>query len=86
MSEMHEIQDFSPVDAERWQHIKNDIKAKLGMDIPGDSGEISAHGITVKYDYDPTTKSVTIQTLKVPFYIGETVVDQKIHNEIEGTK
>ena len=87
MHQMHEEQSFTPVNRERWDRIKADIKAKMGIDITEDIGEQSGDTplgkVTVSYHYDEPAQTVTIKTLKVPFLLSEEIVDQKIHTEIE---
>jgi len=88
MSDKHLIQEFTPINGTTWQHIKDNMKAKTGIEIVGNAGEVTGESplgkITVKYAYDASAQMVTIQTLHHPFLISEATVDQKIHNEIEG--
>lgn len=84
---MHEEQEFSPVTRDKWNAIKADIKQKIDIDITEDTGEQTGESplgkITVSYNYNEQTQTVTIKTLKVPFLLPESAVDQKIHDEIE---
>lgn len=81
---MHEIQQFQPFPPDRWERLKSALLAKAGIAILSDHGTADGHGIQLAYDYDAAGQTLTLQTLSKPFYLSEAVVDQKIHEFVEG--
>jgi hypothetical protein len=57
--------------------------ATQGIDIAGDSGSASKDGLTVTWNYEPETESLTIQCVSAPFFLGCGTINANIHNLID---
>ena len=55
-----------------------------GVAIDGPSGTVTHTGITVAWNYDPNTQSLTIQCIKAPLLPGCGAINAGIHNLIDG--
>lgn len=64
-----------PLTPEQYELRKNDLIAQ-GILIAGNSGEIEYKGVTVGYEYNGTSLTVTIE--KKPWYDPESAVESAI--------
>ncbi|WP_456475321.1 hypothetical protein [Candidatus Pyrohabitans sp.] len=56
---------------------------KAGIHVPpGDSGEISGHGITADFSWNEGAATLSITIKKLPWYVSCGVATGKIHDEI----
>lgn len=53
-------QAFPGVTSAQWQAIKAAIQQQTGIALQNDSGEESAKGITLAYEYDGPTQTLTV--------------------------
>jgi hypothetical protein len=58
----------------RFSQLEAQAQSALGMTIQGNSGQASAHGVEVAWNYDPTGQSLTFTLVSKPFYISQGVI------------
>jgi hypothetical protein len=59
-------------------------KAKdAGIDITGPSGVASKFGVEISWNYAADTQELTLQCLKVPFFMSAADVDAKIDTLVQ---
>lgn len=75
MSQTSELQ-YQP-NQDQWTKLQSIAKAK-GFNLDSNEGTTDYDGITFGYKYDPITGYVTITTLKKPFYLKQSTIEQHI--------
>lgn len=61
---MQDTHQFSGIDAAKWQRIKDQVKAKVGVDISSDVGDATAKGIELSWSYNAATLDLSIALVK----------------------
>jgi hypothetical protein len=56
------------------------------MTLAGNSGYASADGVTINWNYDPTSQVLVLQCLQKPWYVPESLVDDKLDALVRSTQ
>jgi hypothetical protein len=54
-----------------------------GISISGNSGSASKDGITIAWEFDPVTQTLSIQCTASPFYVSCGTINSKIHDLVD---
>jgi hypothetical protein len=71
---------FNNVDAPKFDCVSKAVAAQVGIPISGNAGTQSKSGYTVRWNYNPTQLSLTIQCMDSPFGVPCTMINSKISN------
>ncbi|MDQ3535300.1 MAG: hypothetical protein M3421_06700, partial [Bacteroidota bacterium] len=79
---------YSGITPEIFNKMKNQL-SNVGIDMEGNSGQIAEKGISANYIYNPESKSLAINDVKVGFpanmmYNSETILE-KISETVESS-
>ena len=77
------MQTFNNVTSTAWLSVKQAVAAKFGVQITVDSSNITSHGFTVYWDYDPATETLSIQCTDSPFFVLCSKINSEIHDMVE---
>ena len=77
-------QTFNNVSQTSWDKIKNAVKSELGIIISSDNGEATKDGFTISWDYISNKQELGIQAIDSPWYVPCSLINNKIHDLIEG--
>jgi hypothetical protein len=77
-------QTFSNITPEQFTCICQQIESKLGVTLPGDSGQITQSGFTVEWDYNSQTQELDVQCLDSPVFVPCSTINQSIHEVVDG--
>jgi hypothetical protein len=69
---------LSGIEERRFEAIAAEIRQRLGVELPGHSGFIEAQGFKVEVHYDRVAKTLTFELLKKPWFVPESLIEQKI--------
>lgn len=69
---------LSGIEERRFEAIAAEIRQRLGVELPGHSGVIEAHGFKVEVHYDRVAKTLTFELLNKPWFVPESLIDRKI--------
>jgi len=70
-------QEFRSVTLAQYQKMCEKAQA-AGIAIKGDSGTASKVGVTVTWNYDPSSQDLRIQCLGTPFFVSMDDINEKI--------
>lgn len=73
-------QTFHSITPTAFIALKEKVAAKLGITITTDSGQDTAQGFTVSWDYDSAEQELTIQVLSKPWYVPASLVQSEINS------
>ena len=59
---------------------------ELSMTLAGNSGYASADGVTINWNYDPASQVLVLQCLAKPWYVPESLVDDKLDALVRNTQ
>lgn len=65
---MADTQEFSNIDAAKWQRIKDAIKDKTGIAIDSNTGTQGAKGVSITWTYNPVRLDLTVTLLSRKFF------------------
>lgn len=74
---------FHPVTALAWQRIKLSLYAEYRIVFTAWRATVSSDQYTFDYCYDPAEKTLSVQLLAKPWYVSESMANQKIHDLCE---
>lgn len=57
--------------------------SEQGIQMAGDQGSASKDGITVTWDYEADSQTLTIQCTASPFYLSCGTINSTIHNFVD---
>jgi hypothetical protein len=77
-------QTFSNITPEQFTCICQQIESKLGVTLPGDSGQITQSGFTVEWNYDRQTQELDVQCLDSPVFVPCSTINQSIQDVVSG--
>ncbi|SEB47372.1 hypothetical protein SAMN04489761_0924 [Tenacibaculum sp. MAR_2009_124] len=77
-------QTFNNVSETSWDKIKNAVKSELGIVIASNKGQESKDGFTISWNYIPSNQELDIQAVNSPWYVPCSLINNKIHELIEG--
>jgi hypothetical protein len=60
--------------------------AAAGLPLAGDTGHATTMGVTIRWNYDPTAQTLTIECTEAPFFVPCSTIAQKVKDLIEGCK
>jgi hypothetical protein len=75
-------QVFSNVSAAQFQCLVAKAAAQ-NIIISGNSGSASKDGITIAWNYDPGTQTLTLQCTDSPFYLPCGTINSTIHDLVD---
>jgi hypothetical protein len=61
-------EQFTNVDAAKWERIKAAVKAKVGITVSSDIGDAQAKGIELSWTYNAATLDLAVALLKRSWY------------------
>ena len=70
-------QVFNSISAEQFALIV-DKAAAAGININGHAGEMSRAGFSVRWEFEPATRTFTIQCIERPFLISCAAINNRI--------
>ena len=73
---------FNGVTPEQFDRLVEKAK-EAGIDIAGPSGVASKFGVEISWNYAADTQELTLQCLKVPFFMSVADVDAKIDSLVQ---
>jgi hypothetical protein len=76
-------QVFSGIDQRRFARLSAKAEAE-GIFISGNVGSATQGKITIAWDYDPATETLTLQCTDAPFYLGCVFINSNIHSLVDG--
>lgn len=65
---MADTQTFPNIDAAKWQRIKDQIKAKAGIEIGSDSGIATEKGVKLAWGYNAAESTLSVTLVSRAFY------------------
>lgn len=65
---MADAQVFQNIDAAKWERIKDQIKAKAGIDIATDAGIASEKGVKLSWGYNSAESTLSVTLVSRAFY------------------
>jgi hypothetical protein len=75
-------QVFSGITDARFQCLVAKASAN-GIAISGNSGSASKDGITIAWNFDPGSQTLTLQCTATPFFLPCSVINGKIHEMVD---
>jgi hypothetical protein len=75
----------SGIDEQKFAAIAAEIRRRLGAELPAPSGSIEAQGFTFQVQYDREAETLTLDLLKKPWFIPDSLVAQKIDEWLAGS-
>jgi hypothetical protein len=69
---MADSQTFQNIDPAKWQRIKDQIKAKAGIEITTDAGIASEKGVKLAWGYNSAGSSLSVTLVSRAFYDPKT--------------
>jgi hypothetical protein len=56
--------------------------AEAGVPISGNSGTATTMGVTIRWNYDPTSETLVIEATDAPFYVPCSMVHSRVNELI----
>ena len=78
-----EVQTFNSVTAQQFACIAQRAQDETGLVLSGSSGEASAQGTTIKWNFDPVSQVLTIECTEKPFLVPCGIISSTIQNLVE---
>jgi hypothetical protein len=75
-------QVFTGVSPEKFACLQGKA-ADQGITMDGDQGSVSKDGITVTWDYEADSQTLTIQCTAAPFFLSCGTINSTIHNVVD---
>ena len=72
---------FEGFTRERFNLIEQKV-AEFGFRLPGDSGQESQKGFTLRWDFDEAAGTLTLQCLASPFFMPCSMVNEKLRQAV----
>jgi len=78
-----QAQTFNNVTAQQFACIAQRAQDETGLVLVGNNGEASAQGITIKWNFDPTSQVLTIECIDKPFLLPCGIISSTIQTLVE---
>jgi len=78
-----EAQTFNSVTTQQFAYLAQKAQEETGLVLAGNSGEASAQGITIKWNFDPASQVLTIECIDKPFLMPCGIISSTIQNLVE---
>lgn len=69
---------LSGIEEQQFKAIAATIQKRMGITLPERNGSVEAHGFRVHVHYDSAAESLTLELLEKPWYVPESLLEQKI--------
>lgn len=83
------IRTYSGITPAYFAQLDEEAESLLGMNLSGNAGQASAHGVTISWSYSPDAQILTFSLVSKPFYVPMGVLqdhlDQLIHGQATAT-
>jgi hypothetical protein len=78
-------QTFQGIDGDKWQRIVASVKENAGIELGGDTGQATEHGVTLSWNYDPQAQTLEVTLVGRAWYDpSEATIDAKLAAWING--
>jgi hypothetical protein len=79
-----DTQTFKDIDGDKWQRIVASVKTNAGIELGGNTGEASEHGVTLSWNYDPNASTLEVTLVGRAWYDpSEATIDARLKAWIE---
>jgi len=78
-----EAQTFTGVTPHQFTCIAQKAQEESGLALSGDSGTVSAQGISVSWTFDPLSLTLTIQCTDKPMFVPCGMLSSKIRDIVD---
>jgi hypothetical protein len=79
-----DAQTFSGITQEHFDRLAQKAQSALAITISGDAGSASRDGITIAWDYDRASQTLTIQCTEKPFFPTCGMIASQIQSLVDG--
>jgi hypothetical protein len=74
---------FENITPDRFTALQQKAASAAGIAISGDTGEASADGVTIQWNYDPASERLTMQCTDKPMFVPCSLINAKIGSMAE---
>ncbi|MDE3187301.1 MAG: hypothetical protein KGM96_07230 [Acidobacteriota bacterium] len=78
-------QTFAGIEPEQYAKLMEKAR-DAGIELTGNSGTASKHGVEVAWNYSPESRELSIQCVKAPFFMSAADIDARIRSLVEKAK
>jgi hypothetical protein len=69
---------LSGISQEKFIRVAAEIQRRLGVQLPEGDGTIASQGFRVQIQHDPEAETLTLELLKKPWYVPDSMIEKKI--------
>jgi hypothetical protein len=72
------------ISEEKFAELKQALESRTGIVLERDEGTVEKHGFCVRYRRDSESETLSLELLKKPWFVPQSLIDRKVGEYLTG--
>jgi hypothetical protein len=72
------------VSDEKFAELRQTLESRTGIVLEGNEGTVEKHGFCVRYRRDAASETLSLELLKKPWFVPQSLIDRKVGEYLAG--